>query len=142
MSDGATRCHDEMEKERAREERIKREREHKTAHKLPGTDIPLQTVGTNLVLVQEKEKETTDGGLHIPEPFRKTLPKGRVMVCGPDAKNVKVGDMVYFGYAAAQTVTLNDAVYTVIDENDVALYHRADPTFCGQGKAGDSVDEH
>jgi len=83
----------------------------------------LKTVGTNLVLVQEKEGETTEGGLHIPEPFRKTLPKGRVIIHGPNAKNVAVGDTVYFGYAAAQTVTIDDTVYTIIDENDVALYH-------------------
>lgn len=56
-------------------------------------------------LIVEPVLETKYGAIELPEHFAKTSANiGKVISCGPDCKEIKAGDRVYYGMGMNQEV--------------------------------------
>ncbi len=81
------------------------------------------------VLVKySEEAERTAGGLYIPDTAKEKPQKGEIVAVGPgrvtddgklQAISVKVGDIVLFDKYSGSKVTMDDAEYLIIREEDI-----------------------
>ena len=75
------------------------------------------------VLVEEPvvKEQMNELGLYIPEEKREwgMTVKAVAVSVGPKVEDVKVGDTIYYGAKAGETVKLPDMVYRLIPENEI-----------------------
>ena len=86
--------------------------------------MKIQTVGSKLIVEQDKPKEMSDGGVYIPDQSRKLPGKGTVICIGPDVQEVAVGDVVFFNQYDGNLLELDSTEYTIIDTEKILLYLR------------------
>lgn len=73
----------------------------------------------NRVLVLPAEKEDMINGLYIPDQLKTNPPRGKVEAAGPECKDVKVGDFVYFSEHAGSPLKLDNTEYLIMRETDL-----------------------
>lgn len=84
----------------------------------------------NYVLIEkDEEKETSSGGIFIPDNSKEAPSTGTVLKVGPGIVNettgqlvkttVKEGDRIFFLRFGGQKITLEDKEYTILKETEI-----------------------
>jgi len=74
---------------------------------------------SNRVLVLPAEKEDSINGVFIPDKLKTNPPRGKVEAAGPECKDVKIDDFVYFSEHAGSPLKLNNIEYLIMRETDL-----------------------
>lgn len=81
----------------------------------------MKVMGQKILLVQNKTTTETEGGIVLPDQTVQLLPSGVIARCGPECKEVKVGDRVLVNDVAALKVEVNKENFIILDEEDVLV---------------------
>lgn len=65
------------------------------------------------------EAEKTSGGIYVPDTAKEKPQKGKVEAVGPEAKELKVGDVVFFDRYSGSKVNIDNTEYLIIKEEDI-----------------------
>ncbi|MEE9523559.1 MAG: co-chaperone GroES [Thermodesulfovibrionales bacterium] len=63
--------------------------------------------------------EQTTGGIYVPDTAKEKPQKGKVEASGPEVKELKVGDTVFFDRYSGSKVNIENTEYLIIKEEDV-----------------------
>ncbi len=63
--------------------------------------------------------EKTTGGIYVPDTAKEKPQKGKVEASGPEVKELKVGDTVFFDRYSGSKVNIDNTEYLIIKEEDV-----------------------
>ncbi len=63
--------------------------------------------------------EKTAGGIYVPDTAKEKPQKGKVEAAGPEVKELKVGDTVFFDRYSGSKVNFDNTEYLIIKEEDV-----------------------
>jgi chaperonin GroES len=63
--------------------------------------------------------EKTAGGIYVPDTAKEKPQKGKVEAAGPEVKELKVGDTVFFDRYSGSKVNIDNTEYLIIKEEDV-----------------------
>ncbi len=63
--------------------------------------------------------EKTTGGIYVPDTAKEKPQKGKVEASGPEVKELKVGDTVFFDRYSGSKVNIENTEYLIIKEEDV-----------------------
>lgn len=81
----------------------------------------IKPLGTRLI-VKRYKRETTAGGIYIPETKQGRSLVGQVIAVGPDCEVIKPGDMIFYGQYSGENVDLSEPGYDdhlIMNEGDV-----------------------
>ncbi|MDP1880821.1 MAG: co-chaperone GroES [Parachlamydiaceae bacterium] len=82
----------------------------------------------NRVVVKRSKKETSKGGILLPDSAQEKPREGEVIAAGPGKRNengqvetlgIKVGDRVLFGSYAGTEYKQDDEEYLILSEDDI-----------------------
>jgi chaperonin GroES len=73
----------------------------------------------NRILVKPSEKEDMVNGLYIPDQLKTNPPRGEVVATGPECKDLKAGDFVYFNEHSGSPLKLDNTEYLIMRETDI-----------------------
>jgi len=65
------------------------------------------------------EVEKTAGGIYVPDTAKEKPQKGKVEAVGPEVKELKVGNMVFFDRYSGSKVNIDNTEYLIIKEEDI-----------------------
>lgn len=65
------------------------------------------------------ETEKTAGGIYVPDTAKEKPQKGKVEAVGPEVKELKVGDTVFFDRYSGSKVNIDNNEYLIIKEEDI-----------------------
>lgn len=82
------------------------------------TTYNFEPFGSRILLESAKSSEMEDGGIILPSSEKKTR-NLLVLTVGPDVKHVKPGFRVLIGQYAGHEITVGDANYTLVNEDEV-----------------------
>lgn len=80
------------------------------------TEITFTPMGDNVILELVKPKETTEGGIIIPDQSKEQEPIAFVLAAGPDAE-CKRGDKVMINMAMPKEVMLPEGIFLMVSED-------------------------
>jgi chaperonin GroES len=80
---------------------------------------PIKPLGDRVVAVREKAAEKTASGIYLPDNAKEKPLAAKVEAVGKDAKDVKVGDRILYKEYSTTEVTINDAEYLIVKEEDI-----------------------
>ena len=63
--------------------------------------------------------EKTTGGIYVPDTAKEKPQKGKVEAAGPEVKELKMGDTVFFDRYSGSKVNIDNTEYLIIKEEDV-----------------------
>jgi chaperonin GroES len=63
--------------------------------------------------------EKTAGGIYVPDTAKEKPQKGKIEAAGPEVKELKVGDTVFFDRYSGSKVNIDNTEYLIIKEEDV-----------------------
>ena len=66
-----------------------------------------------------EELERTAGGLYIPDSAKEKPQSGKVEAVGDDVKSLKVGDKILFDKYSGSKISIDNADYLIIKEEDI-----------------------
>ena len=73
----------------------------------------------NVLVAEVKREEKTAGGLILTSSIDKTVQPGKVIACGPDCKEIKVGDTILPLWQGGFPVTYEGKEMMIISEDSV-----------------------
>ncbi len=82
----------------------------------------IKVTGDYLVLKASPLEEVTDSGLVRPEAYEQRSESGVIVAMGPDVKNLKKGDSVFFNKYATIKLNLGVDEFIVLKQEDVIAY--------------------
>ncbi|UCG78878.1 MAG: co-chaperone GroES [Nitrospirota bacterium] len=65
------------------------------------------------------EVEKTAGGIYVPDTAKEKPQKGKVEAVGPEVKELKIGDTVFFDRYSGSKVNIDNTEYLIIKEEDI-----------------------
>jgi chaperonin GroES len=65
------------------------------------------------------ETEKTAGGIYVPDTAKEKPQKGKVEAVGPEVKELKVADTVFFDRYSGSKVNIDNNEYLIIKEEDI-----------------------
>ena len=80
---------------------------------------PIKPLGDRVVAVREKAAEKTASGIYLPDNAKEKPLAATVEAVGKDVKDVKVGDRILYKEYSTTEVTINDAEYLIVKEEDI-----------------------
>ena len=80
---------------------------------------PIKPLGDRVVAVREKAAEKTASGIYLPDNAKEKPLAAKVEAVGKDVKDVKVGDRILYKEYSTTEVTINDAEYLIVKEEDI-----------------------
>ena len=80
---------------------------------------PIKPLGDRVVAVREKAAEKTASGIYLPDNAKEKPLAATVEAVGKDVKDVKVGDKILYKEYSTTEVTINDAEYLIVKEEDI-----------------------
>ncbi|GBD98678.1 10 kDa chaperonin 5 [bacterium BMS3Abin07] len=63
--------------------------------------------------------EKTAGGIYVPDTAKEKPQKGKVEAIGPEVKELKIGNMVFFDRYSGSKVNIDNTEYLIIKEEDI-----------------------
>ena len=72
-----------------------------------------------LVIEAKKQKDTTEGGIIIPDKAKERPHKAVVISIGPEVEDIVVGEKIIFSKYAGTVVKLDKKAFLIIREEDV-----------------------
>ena len=89
--------------------------------------VHLTPLHDRVIVRRIEEKETTRGGIIIPDTAKDKPTEGEIVAVGPGKRekgelislDVKVGDRVLFGKYAGNEVKIEDEEYLILKEEDI-----------------------
>ncbi|KKN58747.1 hypothetical protein LCGC14_0549260 [marine sediment metagenome] len=79
----------------------------------------MKMVKNRIMVQQYKTEAVTKGGITLPEASRQVLPYGVVMKVGPDANEVKRGDVILFSEIGAISLGVLKPNCVLIEPDDI-----------------------
>jgi len=99
--------------------------ENKTTQELYNTEehevstLDIKPMGNRILIREDEKKDTTAGGIIIPDTVRADEHKGTVLAVGPKCVDLKAGMRVYFNKAARYPLVYNGETVLLMKEGDV-----------------------
>lgn len=79
----------------------------------------IQPLADRIVLEQLEQEEQTKSGIILPDGAQEKPKKAKVLAIGPDVKEVKVGDMVFYKSYGPDDIKEDNKDYMVAKEEDI-----------------------
>jgi chaperonin GroES len=90
--------------------------------------MKIKPLGDRVVIQRSEEKETTKGGIVLPDTAKERPFEGKVVAVGDGKKtdegktvalSVKTGDKVLYGKYSGTEITVDDEEYLIMREEDI-----------------------
>ena len=76
-------------------------------------------LGKRVLVKRVEETNTTSSGIIIPDNAKEKPSRGNIMAVSSEVKELKKGDEVVFGKYSGNEVSIDGAVYIVLDTDDI-----------------------
>lgn len=80
---------------------------------------PITPLGDRVVAVRDEAPTQTASGLYLPTESKEKPAMATVVAIGPDVKHVKKNDKIVYKEYAPTELTINEAEYLIVKEEDV-----------------------
>lgn len=83
-------------------------------------------MGKNVLIELPAPKETSKGGLHLPESAKRQdqMVWGKIVDVGKDVKDIEIGDEAYLGGFRVGTLEFDDKMYGITSYDEIPMIRR------------------
>lgn len=83
-----------------------------------GTEV-VAPLGDRVLVLPDEFKETTKGGIYLPDTAKTRSQRGTIVATGPDVKGVRCGQRVLFTFWSAVHLDINGQEHFLYGEKDI-----------------------
>lgn len=81
----------------------------------------MKLTGKKIVIEQETTATVTEGGVVLPDSTVEKLPKGKILLCGPDCETLNKGDRVLVDALGGRQILVGGMELLLLEEEDVLV---------------------